>query len=391
MIKFLTAYTSETDDVEAAVGEILSQLDLSCLQKYSAGVMYYYADFAKTGVTKRICESLPFPVIGSTTSSSAVPGSKKEITLTLNVFTSDTVAFSAGICDPVHDEPFEPMEKIYKQLLKEKPQSMGEKPAMFFVIAPDFHDVTGDDYLAALTGLSGGVPVFGSVAFIHTAEFHDIKTFFNGTEHKSSMAVLAFWGNIEPKFFISAIPDEQIINQRAVITDSYKNRIKKINGIPVLQYLESVGLAKDGNLEGVISFPLVLHMTGGSRLIRSIYDSENGEILCSGSVPPHVPMEISFCNRDFVMESARKTADECKKWLETQNNTGSLSAMVVSCVARRLTLGTDAYAELTEIDAGLKNLPYHFVYSRGEYCPVRIVDGKAENYFFNFSLCICII
>ena len=66
MIKFLTAHTSETDDVEAAVSEILSQLDLNSLQKYSAGIMYYYADFAKTGVTKRICESLPFPVIGST-------------------------------------------------------------------------------------------------------------------------------------------------------------------------------------------------------------------------------------------------------------------------------------------------------------------------------------
>ena len=205
------------------------------------------------------------------------------------------------------------------------------------------------------------------------------------------MAVLAFWGNIEPKFFISSIPDEQIINQRAVITDSYRNRIKKINGIPVLQYMESVGLAKDGKLEGAISFPLVLHMPGGSRLIRSINDAENGEILCSGAVPSHVPVEISFCNRDFVMESARDIAGECKKWLESQKNTGSLSAMVVSCVARRLNLGTDVYAEINEIDAGLKNLPYHFVYSRGEYCPVRIVDGKADNYFFNFSLCICII
>jgi hypothetical protein len=202
MIKFLTAHTSETDDVEAAVSEILSQLDLNSLQKYSAGIMYYYADFAKTGVTKRISESLPFPVIGSTTSSSAVPGSQKEISLTLNVFTSDTVAFSAGICDPVHNEPYKPMEKLYKQLLKEKPPSMGEKPAMFYIIAPEFHDVTGDDYLAALTGLSGGVPVFGSVAFIHTAEVRDIKTLFNGAEHNASMAGLAFWGDIEAKFFL---------------------------------------------------------------------------------------------------------------------------------------------------------------------------------------------
>ena len=391
MIKFLTAHTSETEYVETAVSEIMNQLDLSCLLKFSAGIMYYHADFAKTGVTKRICDKLPFPVIGSTVSSSAVPGFKKEITLTINVFTSDTIAFTAGICDPVTGEPFIPMEKLYKQMLSDKPESKGEKPAMFYIVAPDFHDVTGDDYLAALTGLSGGVPVFGSVGFIHTAEFRDIKTFFNGAEYNSSMAVLAFWGDIKPKFFISAIPDEQVIHQRAVITDSYRNRIIKVNGIPVLEYLESVGLAKDGNLEEIASFPLILHMPGGSHLIRSMYGAENGEILCSGVVPSHIPMEISFCDRDFVMESARKTADKCKKWLETQSTSGSQAALVVSCVARRWTLGTDVYAEIDEIDAGLRHLPYHFVYSHGEYCPVHVEEGKDINYFFNFTLCICII
>ena len=203
------------------------------------------------------------------------------------------------------------------------------------------------------------------------------------------MAVIAFWGNMEPKFFISDIPDEQVIHQRAVITDSYRNRIRRVNGIPVLEYMESVGLAKNGNLEGIASFPLILHVAGGSRLIRTIYSADKDELLCSGMVPSHIPMEISFCDREFVMESARKTADECKKWLLDQN--GSKSALVVSCAARRWTLGSDVYAEIREIDEGLKNLPYHFVYSRGEFCPVNIYNGKAENYFFNYSLCICII
>ena len=391
MIKVLTAHTSETDDVETAVSQILSQLDLNRLQTYSAGIMYYYADFAQTGVAKQICEKLPFPVVGGTTSNSAVPGSKDDISLTISVFTSDTIAFSAGICDSVYDEPFLPLEKLYNQLLKEKPVLAGEKPSMFYVIAPDFRNVTGDDYLAALSGLSGGVPVFGSAACIHTVEFHDIRTFFNGVEYDSSMAVIAFWGSMEPKFFISSIPNERIINQGAVITDSYKNRIKKVNGIPVLKYLESIGLAKVGHPEEITSFPLVLNVPGGSRLVRSVYGAEKGELLCSGAVPSHVPMAISFCDRNFVMESARKTTNECKKWLLDQNSADSSAALVVSCFERKWGLGTDVYGEIREIDEGLKNLPYHFVYSRGEYCPVHVWNGKAENYFFNYSLCICII
>ena len=390
-MKVLSAHTSETDDVEAAVSEIVEQLDLSRLLKFSVGIMYYYADFAQTGVVQRLCEKLPFPVVGGTTSHSAIRGSKEDITLTISVFTSDDTVFTAGICDAVFDEPFMPLEKLYSELLNERPESMGERPAMLYVIAPNFHDVTGDDYLAALTGISGGVPVFGLAALIHTEEFHNIKTFFNGVEYGSSMAVIAFWGSISPKFFISDIPDEQIINQRAVITDSYRNRIKKVNGIPVLKYLESIGLAKDGNMEGIVSFPLVLHIPGGSRLIRSVLGVDKEEILCSGAVPSHVPMGISFCDKDFVMESARKTANECKKWLESQDNAVSRAALVVSCVARRWTLGSDVYAEIREIDASLNKIPYHFVYSRGEYCPVHVWDGKAENYFFNYSLCICII
>jgi hypothetical protein len=393
MMKILTAHTSETDDVEAAVREILEQLDLNRLRRYSAGIMYYHSDFAQTGVTKRLCEKLPFPVMGGTTSNSAVPGSKEDINLTLTVFTSDTVAFTAGVSDPVDGEPFVPLEKLYRELHAGKPETAGEKPSMFFIVVPKSYDIPGDEYLAVLNGLSGGVPVFGSVAFTHTADFTDIKTFFNGAEYDKSLVVLAFWGSVEPKFFISDIPQEQIIHQRAVITDSYKNRIKKVNGIPVLKYLESIGLAKNGELEqsGIGAFPLVLHAPGGSRLIRSMYISQGGDLLCSGVVPFGYPMEISFCDKEFVMKSARKTADECGKWLASQDNTRPRAALVISCAARRWTLGTDVFAEIREIDESLQGVPYHFSYSRGEFCPVSVSRGTADNYFFNFSLCICII
>jgi hypothetical protein len=262
---------------------------------------------------------------------------------------------------------------------------------MFYIVVPHFYEITGDDYLAALDGLSGGVPVFGSVAFTHTVDFKDIKTFYNGVEYDNAMAVLAFWGDLEPQFFVSNIPEEQIINKQAVITDSYRNRVKRVNGIPVLEYLESIGLAKDGQLKGIGSFPLVLHLPDGSRLVRTIYGAEDGELLCSGAVPSGYPMGISFCDRDFVMESARKTAEKCKKWLESRNFSEPRSALVISCAARRWTLGSDVYAEVREIDTGLKDLPYHFIYTRGEFCPVHIQENRTTNYFFNFTLGICVL
>ncbi|MCL1815616.1 MAG: FIST C-terminal domain-containing protein [Treponema sp.] len=391
MIQVFSAHTSEIDDVEAAVSEILEQLNINRRLKYSAGIMYYYGDFAHTGVVQQISKNLPFPIVGGTTSNSAIRGSKEDITLTITVFTSDDVAFSAGISESLHNQPFMPLEKLYKQMLEEKPHGAGKKPAMFYIVVPHFYEITGDDYLAALDGLSGGVPVFGSVAFTHTVDFKDIKTFYNGVEYDNAMAVLAFWGDLEPQFFVSNIPEEQIINKQAVITDSYRNRVKRVNGIPVLEYLESIGLAKDGQLKGIGSFPLVLHLPDGSRLVRTIYGAEDGELLCSGAVPSGYPMGISFCDRDFVMESARKTAEKCKKWLESRNFSEPRSALVISCAARRWTLGSDVYAEVREIDTGLKDLPYHFIYTRGEFCPVHIQENRTTNYFFNFTLGICVL
>ena len=393
MLNVYFAHTSETDDVEAAVSEILEQLDLSRLLKFSAGIMYYYADFANTGVVQRLCEELPFPVVGGTTSNSAISGSKEGITLTISVFTSDTIAFTAGISGSLQGESFMPLEKLYKQLLEEKPAGMGEKPAMFFIAAPHFLEITGDEYLAALSGLSEEIPVIGSVAITNAADFKGTKTLCNGVEYDKAMACLAFWGDLKPQFFVSEIPTEQFVNHRAVITDSYKNRIKRVNGIPVLEYLESIGLAKDGDIPGLISFPLVLHMPGGSRLIRVVYDydEKEGELLCSGAVPSNIPMQFSFCDKEFVLESARKTAEECKKWMETKDVSGSRTAIVISCAARRWTLGSDVYAEIREIDRELKDVPYHLAYSGGEFCPVYVRDEILNNCFFNFSLCICVI
>ena len=391
MLEARFAHTSEIDDVEAAVAEILEQLDIQNLLQYSAGIIAYYADFAVTGVLQRLCEELPFPVIGSTTSNSAIRGSKEGITLTVTVYTSNTIAFSAGISGSLQGEPFMPLEKLYKQLLEGKPELIkNDKPAMFLISAPHFFEIIGDEYLAALSGLSGGIPIFGAVAFTHNSDFKESKTLFNGVEYDKALASLALWGDIKPRFFISDIPEEQIMHRRAVITDSYKNRIKRVNGIPVMEYLKSVGLVKDDSMEGALYFPLILHDPGGLRLIRSIYGIEDGELLCSGAVPSGYSLGISFCDKDFVLESARKTAMECNKWLELQRFSEPRSALVISCAARRWALGSDVYAEIREIDSELKELPYHFIYSGGEFCPVHAREDKTINYFYNYTLCIFI-
>ncbi|MDR1142839.1 MAG: FIST C-terminal domain-containing protein [Spirochaetaceae bacterium] len=383
MIKMLFAHTTEIDNVDAALSRIHDQLDAEGgLFRHSVGILYYYSDFALTGVVQKLCSRFDFPIVGGTTSNSAVPGSGESMNLTLTILTSDDCTFSAGLSDPLSQDPFVPVEKLYRQLAGDA----GEKPALFFIMTPHLLEVTGDDYLAALNSLSGGVPVFGSAAFTHTVDFTNVKTCFNGVEYKDRLALIAFRGNLHPRFFCSTIPEERMIHQRAFITDSYKNRIRKINGIPAMQYLESIGLSEDGKLLGIATFPLVVYTGDGSRLIRTIFRNEGEELLCSGSMPVHTSLGISFCDKEFVIESAKKTAQE----YIASGEEGSL-ALIISCAARRWTLGSDAYAEIRAINSGFENLPYHFAYSAGEFCPMVNPVGKMVNGFLNYSLSVCII
>jgi hypothetical protein len=380
----LCAHTTEIDNVDEALSQIRRQLDEERLLRHSVGILYYYSDFAQTGVVQKLCSRFNFPIVGGTTSNSAVPGSGEDLNLTLTILTSDDCTFSAGISDSLAEDPFIPVEKLYRQLGGD-----GEKPALFFIMAPYQLESTGDDYLAVLSSLSG-VPVFGSSAFTHTTDLTRIRTCFNGVEYKDRLALIAFRGKLRPRFFCSTIPEDRMIPQRALITDSYRNRVRKINGIPAIRYLESIGLSENGKLLGIASFPLIVYTGDGSRLIRTIFRNDGEELICSGSMPVHTTLGISFCDKEFVIKSAQKTAEKCVKAIASGGEESRL-ALVISCAARRVALGSDVYAEIRAVNGGLGDLPYHFAYSSGEFCPMVNLGGKTVDCFLNYSLSVCII
>ena len=65
-----TASTFEIDDVQAAVAEILEQLQ-SRLCQNSVGIISCYAEFIDSGVVEALCNQLPFDVVGITTIANA--------------------------------------------------------------------------------------------------------------------------------------------------------------------------------------------------------------------------------------------------------------------------------------------------------------------------------
>jgi hypothetical protein len=383
MIHIVNAHTYEPDDVASAVADVLEQLDMdNGLLKNSVGIMWFYSDFIETGTAKAICDALPFDVIGGTTSNCAVPGAMGDIMLSLSVLTSDEVSFAAGVSRPIGGDAGEAVHELYARLIS----GSVSKPSLLFTIAPVLHDVGGDDIVAAIDNASGGTPLFGSLAFTHLPDFSGIRTWCNGESHQDAITMIAVFGDAAPKFSVTSIPDDRVAHKTALITSAVKNRIRAINGTPPQQYLESVGLAQNGNIAGISSIPFVITLSDGSQVVRTAYMlSEEGDLLSYGGTPEGSTIGFAHCDARFVTESTRDTLSRFLADSRERN------ALVFSCAARRWILGTRTDAEMKEIAALMDgSYRYHFAYSGGEICPVRNASGALVNRFHNFTLITCL-
>ncbi|MDR1472553.1 MAG: hypothetical protein LBS75_08505 [Synergistaceae bacterium] len=247
--------------------------------------MNFHAEFLETGVAREVSDALPFDVVGGTTSNVAVPGDMGDLILSAAVLTSGDISFAAGMTEPIRGNAKTPIGELYSSLLDALPG----KPSFLYTLAPILHNIGGDEFIEAIDEFSGGIPLFGSLAFTHKSDCSGIYTFFNGEHYGDALALVAMSGDVNPTFLKTSLPEERMIRQKAIITESEKNAIRSINGIPVHEYLESVGLAENGKINevGLSSIPLILTLEDKSQVVRSPYAmTEDGDLRRQELRPP---------------------------------------------------------------------------------------------------------
>ncbi|MDL2317293.1 hypothetical protein LJC59_09555, partial [Desulfovibrio sp. OttesenSCG-928-A18] len=159
-MKMLRAFTLEADDPELAVSEILEQLDLENERlANSLGIVTCHPDFLESGALTAISEALPFDVVGSTSLASATDGEMGIEILTLVVLTSDEVSFSTVLTGSLWDKQEEPIKEACDKALA----ALAEKPSLILTYQPMMNHVGGEKLAMAISGASGGVPLFGTL------------------------------------------------------------------------------------------------------------------------------------------------------------------------------------------------------------------------------------
>ncbi|MDR0730626.1 MAG: hypothetical protein LBF63_03090, partial [Treponema sp.] len=280
MIKVINAFTEEVDDTEAAVSEILEQLDPdNKLLANSVGIVHCYGEFLENGTVQALSDKLPFDLVGTTTMSLSVPSFISDIGLCLTVLTSDSVKFISDVSSPINGSVDEPLTELYGRI------AAAEKPSLLMPFIPFMITVGGDEFIEKIDSLSGGIPAVGTLAISNEPDFSKSYTIYKGQGYAASMVLLALTGDVDPLFLSVSVSEENILKQKAVITGINRNILQTVNNMPAVTYLESIGLIKSGDVGALASMPFIIQLKDGSILVRAVISAteDGGVILCGAA------------------------------------------------------------------------------------------------------------
>ena len=382
MIKSYAAFTREIDDVELAVSEIMAQLEpeKNCL-KSTVAVVTCYHEFATNGIIAELYKKLNFPIIGTTTTAISTNRGFGQLDFSILMITSDDVVFTASCSSSLVDGFDAPFARMYQSALP----GHAETPKLIISAVPLMLNYAGDDFVKALDKVSGGVPNFGTLAIDNTSDYLNSYVFFNDIVERDIYGIIVASGNIKPKFLYASFSPEYILKQTATITKAEGNIVKEVDGYPIIEYMENMGLAEKGKVSDVLhSVPFILDYAGEgipvSRVLLSW--SEDGYGVCGGLMPEGTNFSLGTWDKSDVLGT---TVQTIKNILKNEN----ISTLILhSCLARSYSLGTELLAETETVNKTVDdNTPYIFGYSGGEFCPVR--DTANSNSFHNNTIIAC--
>ncbi|MDR1040906.1 MAG: FIST C-terminal domain-containing protein [Deltaproteobacteria bacterium] len=381
MIEMLVAQTLEPDEPELAVRDILAQLGSNPgLRRNSAGIIHCNDAFMESGVLRAICERLPFPTVGiNTLLNSSSGGLTDSMLLTLSVLTSDLCSFAAGLSGSMAEEVAGPAARLYI----ETENLLERRPCLGLVFIPNHcRQAIGELMVQALDLASDGVPFFGTAAADYTTAFRNPKVIFNGESFADRASMILVEGPVEPRFQVYPVSLAKSIRQKAIITDARENVILQVNGMPAMDFLESLGLCQGGQILGVNAIPLSIDRSDGSDpVFRAIVDrTPEGGIVIGGLAPPGAMLGFGSMDQEHILGGVRL--------LSSRSGLPSRGPLLVySCLSRNIVLGFNYTFEADHLKAGLeRRRPYSFAYSAGEICPVPVRGGRWRNAFHNMSL-----
>jgi hypothetical protein len=383
----LNAITDQIDDPDAAVAEILEQIDPERnLLTHSIGIAACNYEFIDIGALEALGEALPFEFAGITTLGNAAKGLCGQDYLSLSVLTSDDVRFSSAITgDRLSPEN---LEREMSGAYDRAKDALGSPPGFILAYPPLMPSLEAASFFRSIKRVCGDTPVFGSFSCDQTLDYHESKVIHNGKAYREAMVFILMEGDVHPRFFVTSIPERNMQKQRAVITESEGVFLKKVNNMPVMDYLGSLGLARDGTVEVTSSVPLMVNYNDGTKPVAlAIYEiTPEGYVRCGGDVPVDATLAIGMLDYEGILETAAATVSQFPEYRDING------ILMYPCLSRCMLLGPNSSDEMEKITGLIGDkAPYQICYAGGEICPTENAEGKPVNHIHNFTFIACVL
>jgi hypothetical protein len=384
MKRVFTAFTTEADDATAALDEVLSQIDTTCLLSSTIGFVTYTPDFSASGILEALQEALPFDLLGMTTLGTTTDSSDDLVQLSVMVLSSDEMLFSTALSEPVINDDARVVKDCYRQAAEALP----EEPRLIIAYAPlILQTVGGDFFTEALTEAGGGVPLFGSLALDPEISTAHMRVFYRGHEYGDRVALTLVGGDVHPRFVLATMSRLELTNVEGLVTASHNNTILDIDNKPAAEFIRNSGVQvnDDNSVDGIIAYPIFVDYNDESiPVMRSMLTvTPEGSIIAGGDVHVGSHVSIGFLDDREIVNSARVKVPELQPSAED-------AILFFSCATRYFTLGYDNQEETRTVHRCLEATGTKFVlaYSGGEFCPVpnKNDDGTLTNRFHNNTL-----
>jgi hypothetical protein len=329
-----------------------------------------------------LCQRLPFDVLGFNSPISTSRSNPSEYSLlTLLVLTSDDVYFASGLSENLNEGTREPIFNLYNSLANR----LQNQPKLVFLFGPPQHAIRGEHLVKYLVEAAGDCPVFGGLGCDYFVPDRKPFMIFNGKTYNNRAAIIVVDGDIKPKFSFLLVPDRKGFKHRAIVSEVEGNIVKQVNGMPVLNYLTSLGLVIKKKVDLHRNIPIIITYPKGndSKPMVIMGQTEEGHIICSFDIEENSTLGLGIMNERHVINTINQLTEELK-WEQFD------FCLILSCITRNLALGLNYLAEFETVRAGLGDLlPYVLTYSGGEAGPVLTPEGAWVTKFHNLAILCC--
>lgn len=387
MINVIVAGTIEVSDIHFAIDEIMTRVKKNgSLLRHTAGLLFCNFEFIQSKLVQELCARLPFDVVGCTSQMFAIQNAGEEFMLTLMILTSDDIEFYAGVSEPLHPGNEAALENLYRGLLA-KGENPPLEPGLILAFSPHLPGITGNRIVEVLDRVSGGVPIFGSVAIDIVTTQRSPMTIFNGAHYPDRLAMILLRGDVHPCFFSHSLFGETHLNKKFTITRAEGNRIISIEDKPAVKYMEELGLINQATVDVSYAFPIVVDYNNGepSRAFTFSRVDADGTLVSEQDIPLGGTVNVGAINGELVMASTRNLIERIKETAGRRNG-----LILISCFSRAVSL-QDPLDEINLVIKQMRNWPMSFVFfsSSGEICPAFNEKNEMVNDFHQFTLAAC--